>query len=146
MVQRFGLIRCVSVSALLGYFCLLVARPGAVAAEEGKAGSELSSLVARVDPCVVTIRMQHSQGSGFVVDAHGTIATSAVSTLPPFSERLVKNLSYVPAVMSTATIDAVFTSHCSALDSTVSPAGNVHSAIREDYKQSAEFFLDRCGR
>ncbi|MGO9114522.1 MAG: trypsin-like peptidase domain-containing protein [Thermoguttaceae bacterium] len=76
MVFRCGLIKRVSASSFLEFLCLLLAWPGAVAAEEGKAGSELSSLLARVDPCVVTIKMQHSQGSGFVVDAHGTIATN----------------------------------------------------------------------
>ncbi len=36
----------------------------------------LSSLVAQVNPCVVTIKMQQSQGSGFVVHANGMIATN----------------------------------------------------------------------
>ncbi|MGO9112464.1 MAG: trypsin-like peptidase domain-containing protein [Thermoguttaceae bacterium] len=76
MVRRCGPTRCVWAGLLVGLFCLSLARPAAIAADDGTPGHELSALVARVDPCVVTIKMQHSQGSGFVVDAHGTIATN----------------------------------------------------------------------
>jgi hypothetical protein len=75
MVQRCSRIRLVSAGVLLGVFCLLPAPPGALSAEEGVAGHE-SPPVALVDPCVVTIKMPQSQGSGFVVDANGTIATN----------------------------------------------------------------------
>jgi autotransporter-associated beta strand protein len=70
------------------------------------------------------------------------VSAPTVSNLSPFSERQIKNLSYpavserqakdlsyVPAVMSKATIDAVFASHRSALDQTVFSADNAHSAL-----------------
>jgi len=81
MVRRSGSINLVAAGVILGGFCYLLAGPSAAAAGEEKAGRELSSLVAKVDPCVVTILMQtvkggHAKGSGFVIDADGVIATN----------------------------------------------------------------------
>jgi len=75
MVRRSGRITWVSVGWFLGLFSCLLARPGAAAADE-KTSSELSALVAKVDPCVVTVKMEHGTGSGFVIDANGVIATN----------------------------------------------------------------------
>ncbi len=75
MVKRSALAWLIPTTIVLCCFCVVLARPYPVAADEGKSG-DVSALVARVDPCVVTIKMQHSQGSGFVVDAEGIIATN----------------------------------------------------------------------
>ena len=68
--------RRVTAGMLLGVLCLFFARLAARAADAGDAGHELSPLLALVDPCVVTIKVRDSQGSGFVIDANGTIATN----------------------------------------------------------------------
>ncbi len=47
------------------------------AAEQGSGSQDLASLVAKVDPSVVTIvNDDKSEGSGFVVDAKGLIVTN----------------------------------------------------------------------
>jgi hypothetical protein len=42
----------------------------------GQDNRDLAPLIAQVDPCVVTITMDHSEGSGFVVDPKGVIVTN----------------------------------------------------------------------
>jgi S1-C subfamily serine protease len=100
MTQRNALVRSgwgVSLLALsfLALFILGLAQPNRAAAED----KDLSGLVAKVDPCVVTIRMQHSTGSGFVVDAGGILITNyhviegakeAVAIFPDKSKYLIK--------------------------------------------------------
>jgi len=60
---------------------------------------------------------------------NASVSASAVSTLSTFLERQVKNLSHVPASMSSVANDAVFASHRSVLDRTVSPAVSAQSTI-----------------
>jgi len=73
--------------------------------------------------------------------ASASVTASTHSTLAPFLERQVENLSYgpgipatlgrtseMPTTMSRATIDAVFTSHRSAFDQTISPVDIARSA------------------
>ena len=62
------------------------------------------------------------------VFANVPVTAPIVSTLSPFVQRQVENVSYGPATMSRATIDAVFASHRSALDQTVSSPGIPHPA------------------
>ncbi|MGA2256225.1 MAG: trypsin-like peptidase domain-containing protein [Thermoguttaceae bacterium] len=75
MVRRNGRVSWISVGWFLGLLACLLARASSIAADE-KTGGDLSGLVAKVDPCVVTIKMEHSTGSGFVIDANGVIATN----------------------------------------------------------------------
>ena len=75
MVRRNGRVSWISVGWFLGLLACLLARASSIAADE-KNGGDLSGLVAKVDPCVVTIKMEHSTGSGFVIDASGVIATN----------------------------------------------------------------------
>jgi S1-C subfamily serine protease len=105
MTQRNALVRSGwSVPFLtflfLALFFIGLAQPNCAAAEE----KDLSGLVAKVDPCVVTIRMAHSSGSGFVVDADGILITNyhviegakeAVAIFPDKSKYLIKGFFVV---------------------------------------------------
>ncbi len=77
--------------------------------------------------------------AGSLADA--LVTATSLLTLSPYLERQVKNLCYVPAISTTtdstsempavvsrATVDAVFTPHRLAFDRTLLPAGNAQSA------------------
>jgi hypothetical protein len=50
-----------------------LAQPNTARAEDSK---DLSGLIAKVDPCVGTVKLPHSLGSGFVVDSSGILITN----------------------------------------------------------------------
>jgi hypothetical protein len=75
MARQCNLVRPVCAGSIAG-FCCLLAWPGAVGGQEGQSVPDLSALVKQVDPCVVTIKLGNSTGSGFVVDPSGVIATN----------------------------------------------------------------------
>ncbi len=60
--------------------------------------------------------------------AKASVTAPVVPTLSRLVQRQAENLFFGPAVMSRATIDAVFASHRSAVDQTVSSPGIPHSA------------------
>lgn len=138
-----GTLLITAVSALPDGGSLTVGADASSIFGASQAASSLSAagLVAPMPDTVAT-----SQTSTPIVVASALdnvpVTASTHSTLSPFLERQVKNLSYVPAlsatsgstsempaVVSSARVDAVFASHRSAFGQTVSPADNAQSAL-----------------
>jgi S1-C subfamily serine protease len=72
MAIRGQRVRSERAALILGVLSAIVSASTA----RGQANQDLAPLVAQVDPCVVTITLDQSEGSGFVVDPRGVIVTN----------------------------------------------------------------------